>query len=69
MVPSLLAKGGGHECEQGEPERDEHTHVAQTVVAVQLVHQKDLKRQVNEANKVSVLTVFMVRSSFFTQYP
>lgn len=47
MVPSLLAKRCGHECEQGEPERDEHTHIAQTVVAVQLVHKEDLKRHMN----------------------
>lgn len=34
MVSSLLAEGGGHECEQGEPQRDEHAHVAQAVVTV-----------------------------------
>lgn len=44
MVPSFLAEGGCHEGEQREPEGDKHTHIAQTVVAVQLVHQKDLKR-------------------------
>lgn len=43
MVSSLLTERGRHEREQREPQRHEHTHVAQTVVAVQLVHQEDLK--------------------------
>lgn len=45
MVSSLLTKGGGHECEQREPQGHEHTHVAQSVVVIQLVDQQDLMRQ------------------------
>lgn len=43
MVAALLAECGGHECEQGKPQRDKDADVAQAVVAVQLVHQEDLK--------------------------
>lgn len=45
MVSPFLTKCCGHKCEQREPERDKHTHVAQTVVSIQLVHQEDLNRQ------------------------
>lgn len=47
VISSLLAKRCGHECEQGEPEGDKHAHIAQAVVAVQFVHQEDLKDHVN----------------------
>lgn len=46
VVPPFLPKCCGHECEQREPEWNEHTHIAQTVVTVQLVHQEDLKRNI-----------------------
>lgn len=51
MVAALLAKRGGHECEQGQPQGDEDAHVAQTVVAVQLVYQEDLKMARNVSSQ------------------
>ena len=43
VVSSFLAKRCGHQGEQRKPEGDKDTHVAQAVVAVQLVHQQDLR--------------------------
>lgn len=43
VVAALLAKCGGHECEQRKPQGDKDAHVAQIVVVVQLVHQEYLK--------------------------